>query len=202
MAEHLENSIDLFSRLRPSMRLATVLLTILRMNTKRTSRATATVHMLSNFVFIDPSFAHRACAHCSGRNKDMNKMLHPILISVWVIFDLTACEKQPGGHQSDKPVPSSPSSPNSSSDSTSEEMMRSVLSKTGFEDPSDGYFHAYALTREAEKATDPDDSIRNLQEALGYLREVKKRYPEWKIVMVDTRIRKTEESLVGILKSN
>ena len=128
----------------------------------------------------------------------MKKLLHPILISVWVIFTLTACENHPGGHQSDKLAPSSP---DSSSDSTSEEMMRSVLSKTGFEDPSDGYFHAYSLTREAEKATDPDDSIRNLQEALGYLREVKKRYPEWKIVMVDTRIQTTEESLAGILKS-
>ena len=79
--------------------------------------------------------------------------------------------------------------------------MRSVLSKTGFEDPTDGYFHAYALTREAERATDPDDAIRSLQEALGYLREVKKRHPEWKTGMVDARIQTTEESLAGILKS-
>jgi len=61
---------------------------------------------------------------------------------------------------------------------------------------------AFLLTQEAEKATNPDESIRNLQEALGYFRAVKKQYPDWKIEMVDGRIRMTEESLAGVWKSN
>lgn len=125
----------------------------------------------------------------------MKKLLHPIVTGVLVVFALSACEKPQKGHQSDKPAPSSPENP---SDSITEEMTRSVLSKTGFEDPSDGYFHAYLLAREAEKSTNPDESIRNLQEALEYLRAVKKRYPDWKIVMVDARIQKTEESLAQL----
>lgn len=149
--------------------------------------------------FLDITSRDATNEKISGRNKDMKGLLHPILMSVWFIPALTACDKYPGDHQSDKLAPSSP---NSSSDPISEEMRKSVLSKTGFEDPSDGYFHAYVLTREAEKATDPDESIRNLQEALGYLREVKKRYPEWKIVMVHVRIQKTEESLADLSKSN
>jgi len=80
-------------------------------------------------------------------------------------------------------------------------MTQSVLSKKEFDDPADGYFHAYLLTREAEKTTNQEESIRNLQEALGYFRAVKKQYPDWKIAMVDARTQLTEESLNRLSKN-
>lgn len=80
-------------------------------------------------------------------------------------------------------------------------MTKSVLSKKEFDDPADGYFHAYLLTREAEKATNQEESIRNLEEALGYFRAVKKKYPDWKPAMVDARTQLTEESLDRLAKN-
>ncbi|MCF7730653.1 MAG: hypothetical protein K9N23_03155 [Akkermansiaceae bacterium] len=73
-----------------------------------------------------------------------------------------------------------------------------VLSEMEFDDPKDGYSQGFLLMREAEKATDPVESIRHLEAALAYFREVKKRFPDWKKSMIDGRIQKTEE-LLGVL---
>jgi hypothetical protein len=76
-----------------------------------------------------------------------------------------------------------------------------VLSEMEFDDPKDGYSQGSLLTREAEKATDPVESIRHLEAALAYFREVKKRFPDWKKSMIDGRIQRTEE-LLGVLPKN
>jgi hypothetical protein len=76
-----------------------------------------------------------------------------------------------------------------------------VLPEMDFDDPKDGYSQGFLLTREAEKATDPVASIRQLEAALAYFREVKKRFPDWKQSMIDGRIQRTEE-LLGVLPKN
>jgi hypothetical protein len=73
-----------------------------------------------------------------------------------------------------------------------------VLSEMEFDDPKDGYSQGFLLMREAETATDPVESIRHLEAALAYFREVKKRSPDWKKSMIDGRIQRTEE-LLGVL---
>ena len=114
-----------------------------------------------------------------------------------MIFSITACEHQRKTHHSGKPTPSKS---DSSSNSFATETTQSVLSKKEFDDPADGYFHAYLLMREAEKTTNQEKSIRNLQEALGYFRAVKQRYPDWKTEMVEARTRVTEDSLTRVSK--
>ena len=76
-----------------------------------------------------------------------------------------------------------------------------VLSEMDFDDPKDGYSHGLSLKYKAEKATDPEESIRHLETALAYFRAVKKRFPDWNKSMVNGRIQRTEE-LLGVLPKN
>lgn len=137
----------------------------------------------------------------------MKNPLHLIAYVACMIFSITACENQRKTHHSGKPTQSkftpskfTPSKSDSSSNSFATETTQSVLSKKEFDDPADGYFHAYLLMREAEKTTNQEKSIRNLQEALGYFRAVKQRYPDWKTEMVEARTRVTEDSLTRVSK--
>ena len=132
----------------------------------------------------------------------MKNPLHLIACVACTIFSITACENQRKAHHSGKPTPSkfTPSKSDSSSNSFATETTQSVLSKKEFDDPADGYFHAYLLMREAEKTTNQEKSIRNLQEALGYFRAVKQRYPDWKTEMDEARTRVTEDSLTRVSK--
>jgi hypothetical protein len=87
------------------------------------------------------------------------------------------------------------------SSSSSSKVTDSVLSEMEFDEPKDGYSHGSLLTYEAEKATDPVESIRHLEAALAYFRAVKKRFPDWKQSMIDARIQRTEE-LLDVLPKN
>ena len=116
--------------------------------------------------------------------KDMKKAVRPIVCVACIILSLPACEKQRENHHSSHSIPSKL---DRSSNSFATEMTQSILSKKEFDDPADGYFHAYLLMRGAEKATNQQESIRNFEEALGYLVAVNKRYPDWKPAMVAVR---------------
>ena len=115
-----------------------------------------------------------------------------------IIFSLTCCKKQNEVVRSNDLAPDKPVS---SSNLFASDMIQSILSKKEFEDPADGYFNAYVLTREAKKKTEQKESIRDLEEALGYLRAIKKRYPDWKTAMVEARTESTKESISRISKN-
>lgn len=70
-----------------------------------------------------------------------------------------------------------------------------------FEDPSDGYFSAYLLIREAEKTGNREESHRKYQEALSYFRALKDTFPDWKTAMVDHRIELTTRCLSELEKA-
>jgi hypothetical protein len=128
----------------------------------------------------------------------MRYVNYQIVCVASITFCLTCCNKHNKVVRSDDLAPDKPSS---SSNSFASEIVQPVLSKKEFDDPADGYFYAYVLTREAEKKTEQKESIRDLEEALGYLRAVKKRYPDWKTAMVEARSESTKESLIQISKN-
>ena len=78
------------------------------------------------------------------------------------------------------------------------QVADSALSKKEADDPADGYFHAYLLTREAEKAANREESMRHLEEALGGFMAVKRRFPDWKTSLVDARIQRTQKALAAL----
>jgi histone deacetylase complex regulatory component SIN3 len=128
----------------------------------------------------------------------MKYVNYQIVCVASITFCLTCCNKQNEVVRSDDFAPDkSLSSPNS----FAREMVESILSMKEFDDPADGYFHAYVLKREAEKKTEPKESFRDLEEALGYLQAVKRRYPDWKTAMVEARSESTKESLIRISKN-
>jgi hypothetical protein len=128
----------------------------------------------------------------------MRYVNYQIVCVISITFCLTCCKKQNEVVRSDVLAQDKPLS---SSNCFAGEIIQSNLFMKEFDDPADGYFHAYVLAREAEKKTEQKESIRDLEEALGYLRAVKKRYPDWKNAMVEARSESTKESLIRISKN-
>jgi hypothetical protein len=87
-----------------------------------------------------------------------------------------------------------PESPTKTKESLPPKLDR-ALSKKGFNDPAAGYFHAYMLIQKAEKSADRKNSIRLIEEALGYYKAIKSQFPDWKASMVNARAEKTENAL-------
>lgn len=56
------------------------------------------------------------------------------------------------------------------------------------EDPSNLYYQAYLLTREAEREVDRDQALQKLQKALNEFQTIKTKFPDWKPKMVEARI--------------
>jgi hypothetical protein len=56
------------------------------------------------------------------------------------------------------------------------------------DEPSDQYYRAYLLTREAEREVDRDQALQKLQKALDEFQAIKIKFPDWKPKMVDGRI--------------
>ena len=56
------------------------------------------------------------------------------------------------------------------------------------EEPSDLYYQAYLLTREAEREEDRDQALQKLQKALDEFQAIKTKFPDWKPKMVEGRI--------------
>jgi hypothetical protein len=74
-------------------------------------------------------------------------------------------------------------------------MMNAPSSKVKFDDPESGYFQAYLLIQESDKAQNHKESIRLLKKAEEYLKAVKNKYPDWKPDMVNARIENTQRRL-------
>ena len=125
----------------------------------------------------------------------MKNTLHPRICAVGIIVTLTTCAKRQDTHGSKNGTSSIPN-PSSISDVVA--MVEPDQSGKEFDDPSDSYFQAFLLIRAAGEIANREESIRKLQRALDLLRAVRKRYPEWKIDMVEARIRLTEETLAAL----
>lgn len=74
---------------------------------------------------------------------------------------------------------------------------------TAFEDPSEGYFQAYLLTRNAESLLKQDEQADNkkailelFEKSYAYFLGVRMTAPDWKDDMVLTRLEKTKNSLM------
>jgi hypothetical protein len=73
---------------------------------------------------------------------------------------------------------------------------------TAFEEPSDGYFQAYLLTRNAESLLNQGDKdntkravLEQLEKSYAYFLGVRETAPDWKVQMVLARLEKTKDSL-------
>jgi hypothetical protein len=73
---------------------------------------------------------------------------------------------------------------------------------TAFEEPSDGYFHAYLMSRDAEKLlaqgeqpSNREDVLELLEKSYAYFLGVRETAPDWKVQMVLGRLEKTKSSL-------
>ncbi|RYD83997.1 MAG: hypothetical protein EOP84_06715 [Verrucomicrobiaceae bacterium] len=62
-------------------------------------------------------------------------------------------------------------------------------------DPSDSYFQTHLLLKNAGETKASETSIRQLEDALASLEELKKQFPDWKKEMVDARIEETRKLL-------
>lgn len=73
---------------------------------------------------------------------------------------------------------------------------------TAFEEPSDGYFQAYLLTRNAESLLNQGEQantkrsvLEQLEKSYAYFLGVRETAPDWKVQMVLARLEKTKDSL-------
>ncbi len=62
-------------------------------------------------------------------------------------------------------------------------------------DPSDSFFQTHLLLKNAGVTKDLENSMRQLEDALTSLEELKKQFPAWKKEMVDARIEETRKLL-------
>lgn len=121
------------------------------------------------------------------------KNLSPIITSLaWLILALTGCEKHRDMKQSKN---TDAADIDKSLDANRDNLPKPLLSEADIDDPADGYFQAYLLIRESEKTEDQQESIRILKEALGHFKAVESKFPDWKRLMVDARIKQTQQRL-------
>ena len=73
---------------------------------------------------------------------------------------------------------------------------------TAFEEPSDGYFQAYLLTRNAESLLNQGEQsstreavLEQFEKSYAYFLGVRETAPDWKVQMVLARLEKTKSSL-------
>ncbi len=125
------------------------------------------------------------------------KIYQSSLVAVCVTVAVTGCEK----HRETK-APRETKTPRKDGSTASSLARRdSVFSEKGFDDPADAYFHAYLLTKKADEAANRDDAVGHLQEAIIHIEAVRMRFPDWKIVMVEGRLKDTQEKLARVSDS-
>jgi hypothetical protein len=80
--------------------------------------------------------------------------------------------------------------------------LSKIVPITAFEEPSDGYFQAYLLTRNAESLISHGDqdslkgsALEQLEKSYAYFLGVRETAPDWKVQMVLARLEKTKSSL-------
>jgi hypothetical protein len=125
------------------------------------------------------------------------KIHRPAIVTLCATLMVAGCEK----HRETQAPPDAKNPRKDGRTASSSARMDSVFSEKGFDDPADAYFHAYLLIKKADEAANRDDAVGQLQEAIIHLEAVRMRFPDWKTVMVEGRLKDTQEKLARVSDS-